>query len=480
MTELTAESFVSRFGPRVARMMARGGAVPSKLTVRQLKRSDHSLTMRLDHAETTMVVKAYDNTNAAARNACRHEIPILMALRGTGLAPAIRGYSVKDSFFATDFVSGETILELPEDQLEPTLIARKIGAWLAEFGTLAPTQTAQTNWLDYLRGYADLDLTRLTPEHREFLGGLPITALSIAKNDAHLSNYLLTPADELIGLDFEAAAFKPVGWDILLTARTLALRWPEVFGQVLTALISGWPANDGVMKRTDLRKLATLFAGLTAFRPFDDNRSRTDRYLERYNKNSPTKAKYCVQVPWAQATIVPHRREDLNRFKAHLLIQARAAYRQAEADQRAVAPEQESEVKNVAALCTTCRGKCCFKGRENQAFLKPTDLARLVETDVASDPKAILDHYLSFIPDGHVAGSCLFHHKDGCAIPKPSRSATCNDYLCSSANEFLNRVEATETPGALLVVSVEELQPKRATISDQEKLELVDIAQLSK
>ncbi len=477
MSEFTPDAWLSRFGPRVARMIARGRAIPTKLDVSVLKRSEHSLVMRLDHSGTSMIVKAYDKDASAARHACRHEIPVLMALRGTGLAPAIRGYSIEDSFLATDFVPGQPVSELPDGEFEPTQIARKIGAWFAEFRLAVPTRTAQTNWFDYLRSYPALDFTRLTPDHKAFLRGLPITTLSIAKNDAHLSNFLVTAEDRLTGLDFEASSFKPVGWDILLTARTLALRWPEMFGQALAALIAGWPAKDPEINRADLHKLAHLFAGLTAFQAIDDNRSRTDKYLDQFNKTAPKKATRCVQVPWADDTIVPHRREDVNRFKAHLLIQARAACR---SDQTEGVVPPASPVDVLAPLCATCRGKCCNEGLDKHAFLIAGDLAKLVGSGLATDPKSILDHYLKMLPDGHVKESCLFHHKNGCTIPKASRSGACNSYMCPSANEFFNRVEATETSGALLVVSVENLQPKRATISDQKELELVEVTQLSK
>jgi hypothetical protein len=37
------------------------------------------------------------------------------------------------------------------------------------------------------------------------------------------------------------------------------------------------------------------------------------------------------------------------------------------------------------------------------------------------------------MPDEHVLGSCLFHGKNGCSIPRHDRAQVCNKFLCDSA-----------------------------------------------
>jgi len=80
--------------------------------------------------------------------------------------------------------------------------------------------------------------------------------------------------------------------------------------------------------------------------------------------------------------------------------------------------------------CATCRGQCCRAGG-NRAYLTPATFRRVL----AQDPDLTLEDlqraYLSRIPRESYEGSCIFHGRTGCKLPRDMRSNTCNDFLCA-------------------------------------------------
>jgi hypothetical protein len=51
-------------------------------------------------------------------------------------------------------------------------------------------------------------------------------------------------------------------------------------------------------------------------------------------------------------------------------------------------------------------------------------------------PHDVLAAYLSCLRSETVAGSCIFHQRDGCGLPREMRSETCNRYFCRGLTEF--------------------------------------------
>ncbi|MFO1320974.1 MAG: hypothetical protein U1F52_15280 [Burkholderiales bacterium] len=92
-------------------------------------------------------------------------------------------------------------------------------------------------------------------------------------------------------------------------------------------------------------------------------------------------------------------------------------------------------------LCGTCGGRCCRLGGTH-AYLSADTLRRVMRADHAPSGSALRDHYLSRIPPDAIAGSCVFHGPQGCALDRSFRSDTCNQSLCDGLRHF------RRTPGA--------------------------------
>lgn len=85
----------------------------------------------------------------------------------------------------------------------------------------------------------------------------------------------------------------------------------------------------------------------------------------------------------------------------------------------------------VDQACSTCRGFCCFAGR-NHAFLKHSDMRRTMRDKQLASVEALVSDYLSYLPEQSVEDSCLFHGPQGCGMPRRMRSDMCNTTLCPS------------------------------------------------
>src|SRR5690606_19576300 len=82
-------------------------------------------------------------------------------------------------------------------------------------------------------------------------------------------------------------------------------------------------------------------------------------------------------------------------------------------------------------LCTACAGGCCTKGG-NAAYLTAHTMQR-VRADLPDISLADLQQlYLMRLPRESMAGSCIYHTSEGCALPRELRSDTCNNYACEA------------------------------------------------
>ncbi|HLY12485.1 MAG TPA: hypothetical protein VKW04_24490 [Planctomycetota bacterium] len=97
------------------------------------------------------------------------------------------------------------------------------------------------------------------------------------------------------------------------------------------------------------------------------------------------------------------------------------------------APSSEGPANAAEALaraaCASCQGLCCRHG-EHHAFLRPATLRRYLRRHPDVTPAQALDTYLSYLPAHSIAGSCLYHGRQGCTLPRELRSDVCNRYLC--------------------------------------------------
>ena len=114
-----------------------------------------------------------------------------------------------------------------------------------------------------------------------------------------------------------------------------------------------------------------------------------------------------------------------------------------------VRPAPEGFAARVAsAACTLCKGWCCKNGGDD-GFLDEAVLAR-AWPDMTTD--AIICMYAERVPDLGYAGSCIFHGKAGCTLPRHMRSDVCNVYFCGGLQAF---IQSDEKAGPTMVIAGE-------------------------
>lgn len=101
----------------------------------------------------------------------------------------------------------------------------------------------------------------------------------------------------------------------------------------------------------------------------------------------------------------------------------------------------------AGTLCGVCRGGCCTLGG-NTAYLDRQTLQRFMRAHPQLGPEAVLAHYLAHLPATSMAGSCIHHTRQGCSLPGPMRSQTCNQFRCGP----LALLQAPDQPVAAVVV----------------------------
>jgi len=141
---------------------------------------------------------------------------------------------------------------------------------------------------------------------------------------------------------------------------------------------------------------------------------------------------------------------DVAALRAFLL--ALEAEKPAARDPQGATPAEDPGSALDAALCTFCRGRCCRFGLDGRAFLEPRDLRAWLARHPGAAWADAVDHWLGFIGAQHVRGSCLFHGRAGCALPRAHRSDVCNRFACDALEQV--RDVATADPRAVVVAGV--------------------------
>ena len=105
-----------------------------------------------------------------------------------------------------------------------------------------------------------------------------------------------------------------------------------------------------------------------------------------------------------------------------------------------------------APLCALCRGRCCRFGLDGRAFLEAHQLRAWLARHPGSRWAAAVDHYLGLVAPEHLAGSCLFHGRGGCTLPRAQRSDVCNRFACDTLEQA--RDVAGDARDARVVVGI--------------------------
>jgi hypothetical protein len=119
--------------------------------------------------------------------------------------------------------------------------------------------------------------------------------------------------------------------------------------------------------------------------------------------------------------------------------------------------------------CTACRGHCCRLG-EDHAFLRPATLRRFHKAHPELTAGQVVDAYIARVPTESTEGSCVFHGREGCTLPRSMRSDVCNSYLC----EDLERAQKTATGAPVLAVCFEGITPVRTVLIESGRVRPID------
>lgn len=258
------EDILSSHGAGILKM----GQMPTpgpgqKVAVSSVRQTPQCLVFSVAVGDRKVVVKAFNASWADNKAACAREIQCQRALSTTTLTPLILGAAPDQLLVVTHWQEGPSLADVIDGKSVVTW-ARRLGQWYRSFSTAMGQQDATGSWHDYLARYHDKGVARAFRPHGAFLRSLPIRHKGIAKNDAHLTNFIVSPDDHLMGIDFEAASLKPVAWDILLTARVLTMQFPDATDTTLPALLDGWYGGETPEDEAEFRSFVALFARTTA------------------------------------------------------------------------------------------------------------------------------------------------------------------------------------------------------------------------
>ena len=259
-----AGDWLKEHGRRVIRIASGGEGDPDEgLEATVIAANAISLLLKVRTGNRVVAVKVFDPANRSSSEGFQRELGVIEALAGTGLVPGLKGYSVADAFLVMPWIEGVTLGEALVEAGVPSA-AFELGRWFGQFERHMPREVYEANWGDYLGAYAEPGIGSVIDSHGPFLRRLPIAERRIAKNDAFLGNFLKPENGTIIGIDFEAAAFKPPGWDLLLTGRYLARLAPSRIGDIADNLVRGYANPAGLVESEDLNALIRVFCLHTA------------------------------------------------------------------------------------------------------------------------------------------------------------------------------------------------------------------------
>ena len=205
------------------------------IEVELIRRTQTSIVMRLTLSGSGYMIKVFDPDAQGSRTALDREITLLELLAPAGLSARLAAYSRKNGYMVTEEIAGD-VLEKKIKPKNAVAMAEALGRWYRKIDDVLPGRRDTGDWLSYLSQVEGQGVVSVPGAKRGILRSLPIERRVLAKNDAHLSNFIVN-GDHLVGIDFESATFKPMGWDVLATARVLARTFPKARQPVVDSLL---------------------------------------------------------------------------------------------------------------------------------------------------------------------------------------------------------------------------------------------------
>jgi hypothetical protein len=135
----------------------------------------------------------------------------------------------------------------------------------------------------------------------------------------------------------------------------------------------------------------------------------------------------------------------------------------------------ELDQRQLAILgnaCATCRGDCCPQGA-GHAFIHVETILGYMQNHPDQRPIEILQEYMDRIPSKSYQGSCVYHTRGGCALPRQMRSHICNGFLCKGLGEVLEQLNERDDC-QVFVVAMDGGKVTRSAIIEQHRRTLYD------
>jgi hypothetical protein len=119
-------------------------------------------------------------------------------------------------------------------------------------------------------------------------------------------------------------------------------------------------------------------------------------------------------------------------------------------------------------LCGACGGGCCPAGGTH-AFQKEETIRRVLADRPDLDPARLRQLYVEHLPRRSIPGSCVFHTRLGCNLPRALRGDPCNQWACFVLKSLHRRLEADPPVRKVIVLrrQLSHWEPETAEVKNE-------------
>lgn len=253
------EEFLRANGASIARLIDPAPHHAS-MGVTLLKAGDASTVAKLTYMGQTKLLKRYEE---GFTDSYKKEVTTLRFLRQSGLAPKIEHACADERYLITTFVNGSSVSD-KINQENLSVFCYIIGSWISDYSKAVPHVPVESNWLEYFRQNEEMANAPAVDVYSGLLERTKISKKVLSRGDSILGNFLQSDTGDIVGIDYEHASMKPMGWDLLHVAKAMARRFPQDIDTIASGLADGFTLKSpGSMSR--YQSLIKIFVAATAF-----------------------------------------------------------------------------------------------------------------------------------------------------------------------------------------------------------------------
>lgn len=427
------------------RVLANRYNLSGKCQVRVLRENDRNLTACLAFSEKKFVAKFKKTDDLRATERFLNEIDLYRRLNDSNLAPKLLAYSEAEKYILLSVASGvplssETSVKSVHRHLE------RLGRWFADFVfIIGQKHEKSATWGDYLSTYEGFWSNKVLSVQKYTID-LPIGGWTIARNDSHLSNFIVGEDGEICAVDYEMAVLKPVGWDLLLVSRALRRRFPINYRNMVSTVV-----NSSIISK-DPEYIEAFISLCCFFAEQDITPKENENYHSISNMSSSfflsnwgEKDEVAFTVPTVDDDTLESNEYKARNFENYFIQEVKKAKKDhstsiiSEPFKLGDSPLRghvQQNDQHLSSYCGFCRGKCCKSGLINHGFLNAKSLQEIFTFSGLESIDDLADVIRSHIPPHSFKGGCVFQTSGGCNLPREIRSNTCNEFFCGSALRF--------------------------------------------